>query len=153
MTFIEEKAGELVLSVAIDKITDYKDKKQWEKLFIDTSEFLLKKVESGDRIIDEIAELLSKEEMKQVAAKMSAESKYALKDKLYEELTRIMLKYEIPENEAEYYISNFINIILHELEKINPNAFQCAFLGEWKKEEEQNLLEIKSQLLTLSIFY
>ena len=39
MTFIEEKAGELVLSVAIDKITDYKDKKQWEKLFIDTSEF------------------------------------------------------------------------------------------------------------------
>ena len=150
MTFIEEKAGELVLSVAIDKITDYKDKKQWEKLFIDTSEFLLKKVESGDRIIDEIAELLSKEEMKQVAAKMSAESKYALKDKLYEELTRIMLKYEIPENEAEYYISNFINIILHELEKINPNAFQCAFLGEWKKEEEQNLLEIKSQLLTLS---
>ena len=46
--------------------------------------------------------------------------------------------------------NNFINIILHELEKINPNAFQCAFLGEWKKEEEQNLLEIKSQLLTLS---
>ena len=43
MTFIEEKARELILSAAIDKITDYKDKKQWEKLFIDTNEFLLKK--------------------------------------------------------------------------------------------------------------
>ena len=31
-----------------------------------------------------------------------------LKTNFNEELTRIMLKYEIPENEAEYYISNFI---------------------------------------------
>ena len=88
--------------------------------------------------------------MKQVATKISEESKYDLKDKLHKELILIMLKYEIPVNEAEFYISNFINIIFCELEKNNPNAFQSAFLGEWKKEEEQNLLEIKRQLSTLS---
>ncbi len=150
MAFLEEKAGELVLNAAIKKVADYKGKKQWQALFVDTNEFLLKRVESGERIIEEIVELLSKEEMKQVATKISAESKYALKDKLYEELTLIMLKYEIPVNEAEFYISKFINIIFHELEKNNPDAFQCAFLGEWKKEEEQNLLEIKKQLTMLS---
>lgn len=150
MAFLEEKAGELVLNAAIKKVADYKGKKQWQALFVDTNEFLLKRVESGEKIIEEIAELLSKEEMKQVATKISAESKYALKDKLYEELTLIMLKYEIPANEAEFYISKFINIIFHELEKINPDAFQCAFLGDWKKEEEKNLLEIKKQLTMLS---
>lgn len=150
MTFFVEKAGELVLRVASDKIADYKEKKQWQKLFIDTNEFLLKTVESGEKIIGEIAELLSKEEMKQAATKISAESAYAFKDKLYEELTQLMLKYEIPANEAEFYISNFMNIIFRELEKINPDVFQCAFLGKWKKEEEQNLLEIKRQLTMLT---
>ena len=60
MTFLEEKAGEIVLKAAVAKIADYKEKKQWEALFVDANESLLKSVESGDRIIEEIAELFEK---------------------------------------------------------------------------------------------
>lgn len=150
MGFLVEKAGELVLNKALEKVESYKEKKQWEELFVNTNEFLLKQVEFGDMIIEEIADLLSGEDMKKVAMNVSEESEYLLRDKLYKELGQIMIKYEIPANEAEFYISNFINIIFYELERINPDVFQCAFLGEWKAQEEQDLNGIKKQLLELS---
>ena len=37
MAFLEEKAGELVLNAAIKKVADYKGKKQWQALFVDTN--------------------------------------------------------------------------------------------------------------------
>lgn len=124
----KEKAGEMVLDRAIGKISEYKEKKQWENLFVDTNEFLLKRVECGDEILAEIAEYLSSDEMRQIALNLSKESKFDLTDKIRLELEKIMMKYEIPINEADYYISGFMTIIFHELEQTFPEAFQCKYL-------------------------
>lgn len=145
-----EKAGELVLNSATTKITEYREKKEWEKLFINTNEFLLKKVDRGDEILEEIASYLTSEEIKQIASNLTQESKYALLDKLHDELSKLMMKYEIPRNEANYYISGFVTVILSELEKINPSYYQCAYLGEWRKREELSLSEVKEGLAQIS---
>ena len=144
-----DKVGELFIDKAIEKVTEYKEKKQWEVLFVNTNEFLLKEVEKGDLLIEEIAVLLSSDDMKKLAVKINQESKYELHDRLHSELKAIMINYEIPANQAEFYISNFIVIIMNELEKINPSAFQNAFLGDCKKQERE-LSKIKDELINLS---
>lgn len=61
-----------------------------------------------------------------------------------------MMKYEIPRNEANYYITGFITVIFSELEKINPSYYQCAYLGDWRKKEEISLVEVKEGLTKIS---
>lgn len=146
----KEKAGEMVIDKAISKISEYREKKQWENLFVDTNEFLLKKVERGDEILDEIAEYLSSDEMRQIALNLAKESKYDLTERLRMELEKIMMKYEIPINEADYYISGFMTIIFHELEQTFPNAFQCKYLGDWRKKEEETLEKVRHELSVIS---
>ncbi|MBR2409001.1 MAG: hypothetical protein IKB07_08655 [Lachnospiraceae bacterium] len=145
-----EKVAELVLGKAIEKVDEYKNKKQWEQLFVNTGEFFLKQVEKGELLIEDISALLSSESMKELAERVDEGSKYALRDKLYAELKRLMLQYEIPAIEANFYIANFIKVIMHELEEVNPEAFQCAYLGEWREKEEATLAEIKKELLHMS---
>lgn len=143
-------AGDLVLDKGKSIISEYKEKKQWKKLFVDTNEFLLKKVEQGDKLLDEISEYLTSDEIKRVARNLTQESKYELIEKMHSELAKLMMKYEIPQNEANYYISGFINVIFHELEKVNPDYYQCAFLGDWRKKEEESLENIKNELAVMS---
>lgn len=138
-----EKVGELVLESAINKLDEYKNKKEWSKIFVDTGEFFLKQVEGGENIIEDMSVLLADENMKELAKKTDEESKYLLRNTLYRELKRLMLQYEIPAQKAEYYIANFMMVVMHEIEKINPRAYQCAYLGEWRETEEKQLAEIK----------
>lgn len=143
---VAEKAGEIVLGTAINKLDEYKNKKEWSKLFVNTGEFFLKQVESGENIIEDMSVLLSGDNMKELAKKTDEESKYLLRNTLYRELKRLMLQYEIPAQEAEFYISNFMTVIMHEIERNNPTAYQCAFLGEWRETEEKQLTEIKATI-------
>lgn len=145
-----EKVAELVLGKAIEKVNEYKNKKQWEQLFVNTGEFFLKQVDKGELLIEDMSTLLSGDSMKELAERVDEGSKYALREKLYVELKRLMLQYEIPANEANFYIANFITVIMHELETLNPSAFQCAYLGEWREKEEATLAEIKNELTHMS---
>lgn len=147
---VTEKIGELVLGAAINKLGEYRSKKEWSKLFVNTGEFFLKEVESGERIIEDIAVLLSKENMKELAKKTDEESKYLLRSTIYTELKRLMLQYEIPAQEAEFYIANFMLVIMREIEKINPTAYQCAYLGEWREKEEKQLAQIKEAIVVMN---
>ena len=52
---VVEKIGELVLDAAINKLGEYKNKKEWNKLFVNTGEFFLKEVECGEQIIEDIS--------------------------------------------------------------------------------------------------
>ena len=121
---VAEKIGEIVLGAAINKLGEYKSKKEWNKLFVNTGEFFLKEVECGEQIIEDISIILSKENMKELAQKTGEESKYLLRNTMYTELKRLMLQYEIPAPEAEFYIANFMTVIMHEIEKINPTIYQ-----------------------------
>lgn len=40
---VAEKIGELVLEAAINKLGEYKNKKEWNKLFVNTGEFFSKR--------------------------------------------------------------------------------------------------------------
>ena len=51
---VAEKIGELVLGAAINKLGEYKSKKEWSQLFVNTGEFFLKEVECGERIIEDV---------------------------------------------------------------------------------------------------
>ena len=120
---VAEKVGELVLGAAINKLGEYKSKKEWSQLFVNTGEFFLKEVECGERIIEDISLLLSRENMKELAKKTDEGSKYLLRNTIYTGLKRLMLQYEIPAQEAEFYIANFMTVIMHEIEKNNPTAW------------------------------
>lgn len=143
---VTEKVGELFLGAATNKLNEYKSKKEWQKLFVNMGENFLKVVEGGEQILEDMAVLLSKDNMKELAKKTDEGSKYLLRDTIYAELKKLMLTYEIPAQEAEFYITNFMLIIMHEIERVSPTAYQCAYLGEWKKKEEENLAQIKEEI-------
>ena len=145
-----KKLGELVLDKAINKFSEYQEKKQWEQIFVDANEFLLKKVEKGDLLLKDISEYLTSDELKQVASRLTQENKYELFDKIHVELEKLMIKYEIPKSEAQYYISSFSSIIFNELERVSPDAFQSAYLGDWRTREERTLEEVTKTLSDIS---
>lgn len=141
---VVEKTGEIVLEAAINKLNAYK--KEWSKLFIDAGEFFLQQVEGGDNIVDNMSVLLSRENMKELAKRTDEGSRYLLKDTLHREMGNLMLRYEIPAQEAEGYISHFMTVIMHEIERENPTVYQKAYLGEWREQEERQLAEIKKSI-------
>lgn len=143
---VAEQVGELVMGKLTQKLNEYKEKKEWNKLFVNTGENFLKEVDCGERIIEDMSALMSKENMKKLAQRTDDESKYNLRATLYRELKKLMLQYEIPATEAEYYISRFIIVILHELEQNDPVTYQCSYLGEWRQNEEEKLAKIREEI-------
>lgn len=140
---------DIVLDTIVDRVNELKASRQWEKLFAETNEFILTKVDNGDLLLGDIAVLLSGDDIRQLARDSKQESKFKLRDKLHQGLKSVMMRYEIPANEADFYITSFISMLLHELEKTNPEIAQAAFLGDWRKEEEANLTKIKESLKEL----
>ena len=105
----------------------------------------MQQVEGGDNIVEDMSNLLSRENMKELAKKTDEGSRYLLKDALHREMRSLMLRYEIPAQEAEGYISHFMTVIIHEIERENPAVYQKAYFGEWREQEEKQLAE-KNQL-------
>jgi hypothetical protein len=61
----------------------------------------LQQVEGGDNIVEDMSNLLSRENMKELAKKTDEGSRYLLKDALHREMRSLMLRYEIAAQEAE----------------------------------------------------
>ena len=106
----------------------------------------MQQVEGGDNIVEDMSNLLSRENMKELAKKTDEGSRYLLKGALHREIRSLILRYEIPTQEAELYISHFMTVIMHELEKEAPTVYQKAYLGEWREQEEKQLAEIKKSI-------
>lgn len=90
--------------------------------------------------------LLSRENMKELAKKTDEGSRYLLKGALHREISSLILRYEIPTQEAELYSSHFMTVIMHEWEKEALTIYQKAYLGEWREQEEKQLAEIKKPI-------
>ena len=90
--------------------------------------------------------LLSRENMKELAKKTDEGSRYLLKGALHREIRSLILRYEIPTQEAELYSSHFMTVIMHEWEKEALTIYQKAYLGEWREQEEKQLAEIKKPI-------
>ena len=83
------------------KSKKYIVRKKESRLFIDAGEFFLQQVEGGDNIVEDMSNLLSRENMKELAKKTDEGSRYLLKEALHREMRSLMLRYEIPAQEAE----------------------------------------------------
>lgn len=141
-----KKIGELFLGAGIKKCKDIKSKQEWKKLFIDTGEFCVKNIDNAERLFDDISEIMSKEDMKQLALDVKDVNGHKLKETLRHELTVLIQKHDVPHDVAEFCISSFINVIIDDIEKSNPEKYKDIFLNDWREEEREHLEIVKSRL-------
>lgn len=141
-----QKIGELFLGAGIKKCKDIKTKHEWKQLFVDTGEFCVKNIDNVYQLFDDISEIMSKKDMKQLAIDMKDVNGLKLKSALRQELSVLMQKYEVPYDIAEFCISSFINVIIDDIEKNNPEKFKDVFLNDWREEEREHLEIVKSRI-------
>mgnify|MGYP001099933778 CR=1 FL=1 len=98
----------------------------------------LQQVEGGDNIVEDMSNLLSRENMKELAKKTDEGSRYLLKDALQREMRSLMLRYEIPAQEAEGHISHFMTVIMHEIERENPTVYQKHIWENGENKKKSN---------------
>lgn len=58
---------DIVLDTIVDRVNELKASRPWEKLFAETNEFILTKVDNGDLLLGDIAVLLSGDDIRQLA--------------------------------------------------------------------------------------
>lgn len=139
-------AGGIIINVAKKKISEYKTRQEWTRLFIDTGEFFIKQTERASEMIDDVSVLLSKDNMIELSQSLEDHNGFRLKNELRKELERLMCKYEIPYDEAAGYISHFMQVIIADIEANNPEKFEQMFLSEWREDERRTLELVKQRL-------
>ena len=138
--------GRVILTTAENKIKSAIQEKKWKELFIETGDFFVTEVERANQLMDDIAVALSKENMIELAKDVNDKNGYRLVKKLKEELTNIMVQYEIPYDKATFYIKNFIIVIIDQIRKNNPKLYDEIYLSEWRDEEKRDLEIIKQHI-------
>lgn len=139
-------AGGIIINVAKKKLCEYKTRKEWAKLFIDTGEFFIKHTERASDMIDDVSVLLSKDSMIELSKSVEDQNGFHLKNELKKELERLMCKYEIPHDEATGYVSHFMQVIIADIEANNLEKFEQMFLNEWREDELQTLKLVTQRL-------
>lgn len=128
------------LAGKIKEATDIK------KLFVDTGEFFIDYEKNADKLFDDMAEVLSKENMTKLALEFNGESGYELKNRLLNSLIKIMSQYEIPHEIAYSYANGILYTILGQLPEIAPQKYDRYFQSEWREEQSQTLAEISEKI-------
>lgn len=62
-----EKAGELLADFGLEKIKEYRTKEEWKALFVDIGEFLVQNFERADKLFNDMAIVMSKTNMIELA--------------------------------------------------------------------------------------
>lgn len=130
----------------IKKIIDgIKTESEWKDLFVSTGESLTKNI-NNKSFKDDLCLMFSYENMSQLAKGIKNVSGYSFRKVLHDELYSLMVKYEIPADEAESYIHHFVQVIVQYISDNNSNKSMEVFLGEMKEDDEKNFEKILSQL-------
>ena len=106
------------------------DKWKLEKEFIRIGEFLggFEK-EQKDGFISELSAVFSRDNMKNLCEKVSEISGFSLKRELEEELGQLCEKYKVNNEQQEYFIESFCQMVLIVLEQADPYRAQAMFSG------------------------
>lgn len=143
---LTEKAGELIADFGLEKIKEYKAKEDWKKLFVDTGEFLVQNFERADKLFDEMAIVMSKSNMVELANSVKDTNGFELKRVLMKKLENLMHKYEIPQDVARSFMIQFFGVIIADIKKSNPIKYQEYYLDEWHEGDKEELSIIKSRM-------
>lgn len=142
------KAGgtELFLSSGAKLLEKVKNAKEIKQVFVNAGEFILEYENNGGKVFDDMAYVLSKENMTKLANELKNESGYRLKDRLLHKLLLIMQKYDIPHDVAQSYANLVLFAILGQLAEVDPDKYDRVYLANWKEEQEKGLREIAEKI-------
>ena len=141
------KAGgmELFLSSSESLLKKVKASKDIKQLFINTGEFFVDYENHADQLFDDMAIVLSKENMTKLANELKDEPGYKLKDRLLNSLMGIMKEYEIPHGIALSYANEILFAIMGQLPVVAPDKYDRVFQAEWKAEQEESFKELSEK--------
>lgn len=155
---IENIIKDMVESNTIGRLTDaskrfidrMKDKNDIKKLLVDNGRFFAGYEANADKIAADIANVLSEENLSQLAAELSRDSGYTFKARLQKGLTDLMSEYEIPHEEERLYANRILGAVLYELPQVAPDKYDRYYQSEWREEQQQEAQEIISKLEKIS---
>lgn len=133
------KAGENAIKRA-------KASHDWKRAFVNSGKFFIEHEKYAEPIFNDLAEILSKENMTELSKKLKNESGYDLKDNLHKEIMKLLGKYEIPHDLAKAYSLGLMYIIINEIKAINPEKYNQLYQKEWKEEEERDHQQILNKV-------
>lgn len=128
----------------------FKDAYAWKCLLVGTGEFFIENEQEETLFFDDLALVLSKENLSQIAKDLQSEDGFDLKQKLYNSLMNLMKKYEIPYEIAEDYTVKIIYVVLEQLKTIAPQRYEHYFLQEWREEQERSFGELQKRIDKMS---
>lgn len=142
------KAGgtELFLSSGEHLLEKVKKAKDIKQLFINTGEFFLDYENNAEQLFDDMANVLSKQNMIKLTSELKDEPGYKLKDKLLNSLMGIMKEYEIPHGIALSYANAILLAIMDQLPEVAPDKYDRAYQAEWKAEQEESFKELAEKI-------
>lgn len=127
-----------------------KDKNDIKKLLVDNGRFFAGYETNADKMMGDIANVLSEENLSQLAAELSRDSGYTFKARLQKGLADLMSAYEIPHEEAYLYATRMLSTVLYELPQVAPDKYDRYYQSEWREEQQQEAQEIISKLEKIS---
>ena len=142
------KAGgtELFLSLGESLLKKVKTSKNIKQLFINTGEFFVDYENHDDQLFDDMAIVLSKENMTKLANELKDEPGYKLKDRLLNSLMGIMKEYEIQHGIALSYANAILFAIMGQLPVVAPDKYDRVYQAEWKAEQEESFKDLAEKI-------
>lgn len=97
-------------------------------------------------MLNDMALVMSKENMAELARELEKDSGYTYKARLMNWLLYQMAKYDIPHDQAEVCAANFMCMIMNQLPEVEPEKYDRIFQQEWKNEQDKALSELSSKI-------
>jgi len=121
---------EVVLAAGEHLVEKIKGSYDIKKLFIETGEFFVDFEPQVEQLFQDMAVVLSKENMVRLANEVKSDSGYTLKNRLLGELISLMDRYDIPRKYATFYANNILYTILNQLPEVAPQKYDREW-WEW----------------------
>lgn len=138
--------ADVTVSVAGSIFKKAKTSSDWKALFVDTGQYFIEYENEAEAIIDELANALSPDHMKDFANKMKSESGYEFKKKLTDYIMNLLRSHNIPEDYVQYYAVEIATTIIGEIQEIAPEKYDRYFLDDWRKENEEYLENLSAKI-------
>lgn len=138
--------NEIILAAGEHLVEKIKSSHDIKKLFVETGEFFVDFEPQVEQLFQDMALVLSKENMTCLANEVKGDSGYTLKSRLLTELVSLMDKYDIPREYAIFYANKILYTILDQLPEVAPQKYDRYFQSEWRAEQEKTLCEIKQKI-------
>lgn len=139
----------LLTNISSKTIRDLAKSREWKNSFVNAGQFFSYFEKDNNQIFEDLAKALSKENMEELANDIEKESGIDLKNKLQNYISTLLGKYEIPKDVIVGYSCLISELLINEIQKIDPIKYAEYYLDDWKKEYRLLLDSQKNKLDTI----